>query len=95
MAPKPEAGLNESDCEAMLATLDGWAFAVQGKAWTVEPYGAWEADGFRWIQLALHGERSHRLTLRIQSRADIAEAMSRLASWIAAPAERDDVLNVS
>jgi hypothetical protein len=72
--------------------LDGRTIAVYDRCWQIHLYSLHTEDNCRWLQLALRGDSTHMITLRLACDAGEAEVVSALADWLARPDEQHRTL---
>jgi hypothetical protein len=88
------------DPEELFTGLDGKQVTVEGRSWRLQVYGACDGGGPRWVQLGLTGAaavtepaRPHMLTLRLGPGEDVSHAVKALASWLANPSNKRNILS--
>jgi hypothetical protein len=88
------------DPEELFVGLDGRQVTVAGRSWRLQVYGACDGGGPRWVQLGLTGAapvseppRPHMLTLRLGPGEDVSHAVKALASWLANPSNKRNILS--
>ena len=88
------------DPEELFVGLDGRHVTVAGRSWRLQVYGACDGGGPRWVQLGLTGAapvsepaRPHMLTLRLGPGEDVSHAVKALASWLANPSNKRNILS--
>ena len=88
------------DPEELFTGLDGRQVTVAGRSWRLQVYGACDGGGPRWVQLGLTGAaqvsdtpRPHMLTLRLGPGEDVTHAVQALASWLANPSNKRNILS--
>jgi hypothetical protein len=88
------------DPEELFVGLDGRQVTVAGRSWRLQVYGACDGGGPRWVQLGLTGAApvtdatgTHMLTLRLGPGEDVSHAVKALASWLANPSNKRNILS--
>jgi hypothetical protein len=90
------------DPEELFTGLDGRRVTVAGRSWRLQVYGACDGGGPRWVQIGLMGAtqasddtRPHMLTLMLGPGEDVSHAVQALASWLANPSYKRNILSVA
>ena len=83
------------DPDELFAELDNLEIAAGGGNWRVEVFSISDHQDHRWIQLVVHGETEHMITLRVLPGARLDDALPALSEWLAAPATRPHVIDTT
>ena len=81
------------DPDDLFADLDNLEIAAGGGQWRVEVYSISDHDDHRWIQLVVHGESEHMITLRLQPGARVEDALPALSEWLEAPGAQPHIID--
>jgi hypothetical protein len=83
------------DPDELFAELDNLEIAAGGDQWRVEVFSISDHDDHRWIQLVVHGQSEHMITLRLLPDARLEDAIPALSDWLAAPENRSHVIDTT
>jgi len=83
------------DPDDLFAELDNLEIAAGGDQWRVEVYSITDHEDHRWIQLIVHGESEHMITLRLLPGARLDDAVPALSDWLEAPGTRPHVIDAA
>jgi hypothetical protein len=82
--------------DQLFSLLDGRTLVTSAGQFTIEVFGVLHDAGCQWAQIALSGPGLHRmLTVRVKPGASIQRAILMLSSWLAFPAEYQDIVHVA
>lgn len=71
--------------DRLFDALDGLPVRLGQNQWSLRVYGVIDADGGRWVQLALEGADRRVLTLRISELHGPRDAARTLSAWLSNP----------
>jgi hypothetical protein len=95
--PHPASDLLRSgivDPDELFTELDNLEIAAGGGQWRVEVFSISDHEDHRWIQLVVHGESEHMITLRLLPGARLEDAVPALSDWLEAPEHRSHMIDV-
>lgn len=76
--------------------LDGRTLVTSAGQFTIEVFGVLHEAGCQWAQIALTGPGLRRmLTVRVKPGASVQRAILMLSSWLAFPADYQDIVHVA
>ena len=83
------------DPDELFAELDNLEIAAGGDQWRVEVFSISDHDDHRWIQLVVHGQSEHMITLRLLPDAKLEDAIPALSEWLEDPEHRSHVIDAT
>ena len=78
--------------DRLFQDLDGRQLFARGAHWCVVVYGVFDDSERRWVQLALDGDRTAVVTLKLTPAEGLDRAVYSLAQWLEDPSATDAVL---
>jgi len=79
----------------VLMNLDGRVVHVGSQAWQTHLFGMRTVECQRWVRVALLGQPSHSVLLKMTLTAAASEAIHALEWWLVSPGHEDgDVIEV-
>ena len=83
------------DPDDLFAELDNLEIAAGGDQWRVEVFSISDLEDHRWIQLVVHGESEHMITLRLLPGARLEDAIPALSDWLSAPDKSSHLIDAT
>ena len=82
--------------DQLFSMLDGRTLVTSAGQFTIEVFGVLHEAGCQWAQIALTGPGLRRmLTVRVKPGASVQRAILMLSSWLAFPADYQDIVHVA
>jgi hypothetical protein len=81
--------------ERLFAALDGRIVGARSKQWLIEIYSVRQESGAIWLQLALQGETSYSLLMRLAPDEGPKHAIRILSLWLGNRTDHTRILNVA
>src|SRR5689334_3659482 len=81
--------------ERLFEALDGRVVAASGQQWLIEIYSVRQESGATWLQLALQGETSYSLLMRLAPDEGPKHVVRILTLWLGNRADRTHIVNVA
>ena len=79
----------------LFESLDGQTIGAGAYRWLIEIYSARHENDAIWLQLALHGESTLNLLMRLAPAEGPKHAKAILSSWLGNRADRTHIVNVA
>jgi hypothetical protein len=71
--------------DRLFVALDGRDLTIAGGRWRIEVFSVSECGGYRWLQLALSGEKHGMLTLKVSPSDGAGRVLMGISTWIGDP----------
>jgi len=81
--------------ERLFEALDGRTVSARGRQWLIEIYSVRQESDATWLQLALQGESSHSLLMRLAPDDRPKHAVRVISAWLGNRPDRAHILNVA
>jgi hypothetical protein len=91
----PGLTIGGASAERLFEALDGRAIAARGRQWLVEIYSVRREADATWLQLAIHGETSYSILMRLAPDEGLKHATTVLSSWLSTRHDPTHIVNVA
>ena len=95
MESVPGLTVGAPSAERLFEALDGRAIAARSREWLVEIYSVRREADATWLQLAMHGETSYSILMRLAPDEGIKHATTVLSSWLSTHHDPTHIVNVA
>src|SRR3954451_15962408 len=90
----PGLTVGAASAERLFEALDGRTIAARSRQWLVENYSVRREADATWLQLAMHGETSYNILMRLAPDEGVKHATTVLSSWLSTRHDPTHIVNV-